>query len=151
LCIGGRGPLDEAAALLLVSLLERDNVTARLATAREASEPTPHEHDGETIRAVCVCYLNPANTARAPFLMRRIKRRISGAVPIAAFLCAESASPPAEDGYRVVTSLDGAVQAIAAVLATETAPAMTRPVQRAAMSREAPATINPKPVTADWS
>ena len=33
LCIGGRGPLDEAAALLLVSLLEKADVNARVATA----------------------------------------------------------------------------------------------------------------------
>jgi len=148
LCIGGRGPLDEAAALLLISLLEKGNVKARLATAREASEAAPHEHDAESITAVCVCYLDPANSARAPFLMRRIKRRIPGAAPIAAFLCAESASPPAADGYRVVTTLDGAVQAIAATLATETAPAPTRPPAREEKVREAAAVIRPEPAPA---
>jgi hypothetical protein len=148
LCIGGRGPLDEAAALLLISLLEKGNVRARLATAREASEAAPHEHDAESIKAVCVCYLDPANSARAPFLMRRIKRRIPGAAPIAAFLCAESASAPADDGYRVVTSLDGAVQAIAAALASETAPATAHPLAREQKARETVAAIRPEPLPA---
>ncbi len=148
LCIGGRGPLDEAAALLLISLLEKGNVRARLATAREASEAAPHEHDGESITAVCVCYLDPTNSARAPFLMRRIKRRIPGTAPIAAFLCAESASPPADDFYRVVTTLDGAVQAIAAALAAETAPAPSRAPAREEKVRETAAAIRPQPLPA---
>ncbi len=45
LCIGGRGALDEAAALLLVSLLEKADVNARLATTAEASDSGPREHE----------------------------------------------------------------------------------------------------------
>ena len=92
LCIGGRGALDEAAALLLVSLLEKGDVNARVATAAEASDSGPGEHDH--ITAVCVCYLDPTNSARAPYLLKRIKRRIPDATPIAAVFGAEHHTEP---------------------------------------------------------
>jgi len=142
LCIGGRGPLDEAAALLLVSLLEKANVSARLASAREASEAAPHENDGKAVRAVCVCYLDPTNAARASFLMRRIKRRIPGAAPVVAFLGTDVASLLGGDGYRVVTTLDSAVQAIAAALVEDAAMVP----QREKMSRDVGAGIRLQPV-----
>ena len=120
LCVGGRGSLDEAAALLLVSLLDKADMSARLATAAEASDSGPSEHD--EIRAVCVCYLDPTNSARAPYLLKRIKRRIPDAMPIAAVFGSEAA-PNLGDEYRVVTTLDAAVQAIVSALAAEHEPA----------------------------
>ena len=54
--------------------------------------------------------------------MRRIKRRIPGATPDSCVSRdGESASAPGGDGYRAVTTLDGAVQAIAAALAEDAA------------------------------
>jgi predicted PurR-regulated permease PerM len=115
LCIGGRGALDEAAALLLVSLLQKTDVNARLVSAAEASDGGPSD---ENVTAVCVCYLDPTNSARAPYMLKRIKRRIPDAMPIAAVFGAETA-PNLGDDYRVVTTLDGAVQAIVSTLARE--------------------------------
>jgi predicted PurR-regulated permease PerM len=116
LCTGGRGALDEAAALLLVSLLEEAGLNARLTTAAEASDAAPREY--ETVGAVCVCYLDPANSARAPYLLKRVRRRMPDAVGIAAVFGSE-APPNLGDEYRVVTTLDGAVQAIVSALAAE--------------------------------
>jgi hypothetical protein len=127
LCIGGRGALDEAAALLLVSLLEKADVNARLATTAEASDASPREHDDLT--AVCVCYLDPANSARAPYLLKRIKRRIPDAMPIAAVFGSETA-PNLGDEYRVVTTLDAAVQAIVSTLAARHEPAEVDAIER---------------------
>jgi predicted PurR-regulated permease PerM len=127
LCVGGRGALDEAAALLLVSLLEKADVNARLATAAEASDVGPGEHDD--ITAVCVCYLDPANSARAPYLLKRIKRRIPDAMPVAAVFGSETA-PNLGDDYRVVTTLDAAVQAIVSALAARQEPAQTDTIER---------------------
>ena len=118
LCVGGRGALDEAAALLLTSLLEKAGIVARLAAAGEASDAEPEEH--ETVRAVCVCYLDPANSTRAPYLLKRIKRRIPDALPIAAVFGSES-PPHLGDDYRVVTTLDGALQAVVSALSKNAA------------------------------
>ena len=101
---------------------------ARLAKPREASEAEPH--DSEAIKAVCVCYLDPTNSARAPYLLKRINRRIPDAMPIAAVFGSESA-PHLGDDYRVVTTLDGAVQAIVSALAAEDDAAKDRPIERA--------------------
>jgi hypothetical protein len=145
LCVGGRGALDEAAALLLISLLEKADVNARAATPQEASEAAPHEHDGEAIKAVCVCYLDPTNSTRAPYLLKRIKRRIPGAVPIAALFGSEATPPHLGDDYRTVTTLNGAVQAIVSALAAEdtsdtvrAAERSAEPVQSVAKSRAEP-------------
>lgn len=127
LCIGGRGALDEAAAQLLVSLLEKADVNARLAIAGEASDADPREHDD--ITAVCVCYLDPTNSARAPYLLKRIKRRIPDAMPIAAVFGSETA-PNLGDDYRVVTTLDAAVQAIVSALAARKNPAKADAIER---------------------
>ena len=127
LCIGGRGALDEAAALLLVSLLEKADVNARLATTAEASDAAPRQHDD--LAAICVCYLDPANSARAPYLLKRIKRRIPDAMPIAAVFGSETA-PNLGDDYRVATTLDAAVQAIVSALAARHEPAEADTVER---------------------
>jgi hypothetical protein len=136
LCIGGRGALDEAAALLLVSLLEKADVNARVATAAEASDSGPGEHD--TVTAACVCYLDPTNSTRAPYLLKRIKRRIPDAMPIAAVFGAETA-PNLGDEYRVVTTLDAAVQAIVSTLAALDRPAQADPIEPERIFELAPA------------
>ena len=125
LCIGGRGALDEAAALLLINLLEKAGVNGRVATANEASETVLNAREDEPIKAVCVCYLDPTNSARAPYLLKRIKRRIPDAIPIAAVFGSETA-PNLGDEYRVVTTLESAVQAIVTALAATTEPAAIR-------------------------
>jgi predicted PurR-regulated permease PerM len=118
LCVGGRGPLDEAACMLLMSLLEKANVTARLSDAREASEVTPNAQDVSNVKAVCVCYLDPANSARAPYLLKRIRRRVPNATVMAAFLGPDDDdSTRTIEGFRVMTSLDSAVDTIVSSLA----------------------------------
>ena len=148
LCIGGRGPLDEAASLLLVSLLQKADVNARLANAQEASEMAAQESDGKAVKAVCVCYLDPTNAARAAFLMRRIKRRLPGAAPIVAFLGTDVGSVLGGDGYRVVATLDGAIQAIAAALAEDAAIARQPSPERDAPVRGIGAGIGLEPLAA---
>jgi predicted PurR-regulated permease PerM len=131
LCVGGRGALDDASALLLISLLEKADVDARLATPEEASDAAPGEQDREAIKAVCVCYLDPTNASRAPYLLRRIRRRTPGAMPIAALFGFETTMPlHLGDDYRVATTLDGAVQAITSALAAKADSDSAQPARR---------------------
>lgn len=133
LCVGGRGVLDEAAACLLVSLLEKAEVNARLVTPAEASDADPREHGD--ITAVCLCYLDPTNSTRAPYLLKRIRRHIPDAVPIAAVFGSET-TPNLGDDYRVVTTLDAAVQTIVSSLAARDEPAKTDRTDREAVALE---------------
>src|SRR5262245_23988821 len=67
LCIGGRGPLDEASALLLIDLVEKAGLKARLIAESEASAASVHQPEGSNTKVVCVCYLDAANFARARY------------------------------------------------------------------------------------
>jgi hypothetical protein len=84
---------------------------------------------------VCICYLDPANAARAPYLLRRIRRRLPGATAIAALFGVED-NESAMPGFRVVTTLDGAVEEIISTLGADADDAATDPSRRAGQSLE---------------
>jgi predicted PurR-regulated permease PerM len=85
LCVAGRGALDEAAALLLVHLLENRGIGARLISASEASAVSIQNLDVAGVRCICLSYLESKNGAHAHYLMRRLRRRIPDAHAIAGF------------------------------------------------------------------
>lgn len=74
LCVAGPGPLDEIACLLLVDLLRRHGIGARVASHADAL-PANIDQLGKTgARFVAVCYLEPANFTNARYLARRLMR-----------------------------------------------------------------------------
>ncbi len=83
LCVAGRGPLDEAATLLLVHLLERRGIGARTISASEASAANIQELDGSGVRLICLSHLESTSGAHAHYLLRRLRRRIPEAQAIA--------------------------------------------------------------------
>src|SRR5579862_3550048 len=85
LCVAGRGPLDEAAALLLTHLLEKRGVGARIISAADASAARVQDLDVAGIRFICLSYLESASGAHAHYLMRRLRRRIPDVQAIAGF------------------------------------------------------------------
>ncbi len=85
LCVAGRGILDEAAALLLVHLLQKRGIGARVVSANDASPGNIHLLDPAGIQFICLSYLEPGSGAHAHYLMRRLRRRISQAHAIAGF------------------------------------------------------------------
>jgi hypothetical protein len=85
LCVAGRGNLDEAAALLLVHLLEKHGIGARAVGANEVSPANIQHLDPAGIRFVCLSYLQAGNGTNAHYLMRRVRRRIPAAHTITGF------------------------------------------------------------------
>lgn len=85
LCVAGRGALDEAAALLLVHLLEKRGIGARLIAANEASPATIQRLDIEGIRFICISYLQAGSGTNAHYLIRRLRRRAPGARVVVGF------------------------------------------------------------------
>jgi hypothetical protein len=81
--VAGRGPLDEAATLLLVHLLERRGIGARTISASEASAANIQELDGSGVRLICLSHLESTSGAHAHYLLRRLRRRIPEAQAIA--------------------------------------------------------------------
>lgn len=114
LCVGGRGPLDEAAALLLMHLLEKAGVPARLASKGDGSEANVYRLDKIDAKTICLCYLDHGNINRARYILRRLKRRNPDATTIAAFwgFPQDGAQASEAMGCNVVTKFDDAIEAI---------------------------------------
>lgn len=85
LCVAGRGALDEAAALLLVDMLGKYGVGARLVSSEEASS----DHIGalacDGVRLVCVSYLEAGTFKNARHLVRRVRSRLPETPVVALF------------------------------------------------------------------
>jgi len=83
LCVAGRGPLDEAAALLLVDMLAKYGVNARVVSSDETSATNIRELSCEGIQLTCVSYLEPGTFKNARYQVRRLRARMPG-VPVMA-------------------------------------------------------------------
>ncbi|MGI4877013.1 MAG: AI-2E family transporter, partial [Janthinobacterium lividum] len=83
LCVAGRGPLDDIAALILAQILGKHDLSARPLTFMEASREQIGELDVRGVLMVCVCYLEiNGNPSHLRYLMRRLRDRLPG-VPMA--------------------------------------------------------------------
>ncbi len=84
-CVAGRSALDEAAAALLAHVVEKHGLGARVVPASEVSPANLARLDVEGVQVVCVSYLDPGNYKNARYLVRRLKKRMPDAHPIAGF------------------------------------------------------------------
>jgi predicted PurR-regulated permease PerM len=85
LCVAGRGPLDEAAGILVVDMLGKYSLGARLVSADQTSAAQIGELDTEGVRLVCVSYLEPGTFKNARYQVRRLRKTIPGVPVIALF------------------------------------------------------------------
>ena len=83
MCVAGRGPLDEAAALLLVDMLAKSGVGARVVSSDQTSATHVNELDVDGVRVVCVSYLEPGTYKNARYQVRRLRKRMPD-VPVMA-------------------------------------------------------------------
>ena len=83
LCVAGRGPLDEAAALLLVDMLSKYGIGARVVSSDETSATNIRELDCTGVQLTCVSYLEPGTFKNARYQVRRLRKRMPG-VPVMA-------------------------------------------------------------------
>jgi len=85
LCVAGRGPLDEAAGILVVDMLAKYGLGARLVSADQTSAAQIGELDSDGVRLVCVSYLEPGTFKNARYQVRRLRKTIPGVPVIALF------------------------------------------------------------------
>jgi hypothetical protein len=85
LCIAGRGPLDEAAALLLVDMLEKYGVGAQVVSSDQASASQIDALDVAGVQVVCVSYLEPGTYKNARYQVRRLHKHAPGVPVMAVF------------------------------------------------------------------
>jgi len=83
LCIAGRGPLDEAASAMLVQLLGKHGLGARLTPYEAASRERMETLDVEGVAMVCISYLDISGSpAHLRYLMQRLRRKLPEGAPI---------------------------------------------------------------------
>ena len=85
LVVAGRGALDEAAGILVVDMLAKYGLGARLISADQASAAQIGELDSEGVRLVCVSYLEPGTFKNARYQVRRLRKTVPGVPVIALF------------------------------------------------------------------
>jgi hypothetical protein len=83
LCVAGRGPLDEAAGLLLVDMLAKYGIVARVVSSDETSATNIRELSCEGVQLTCVSYLEPGTFKNARYQVRRLRKRMPD-VPVMA-------------------------------------------------------------------
>jgi hypothetical protein len=138
LCVAGRSALDEAAGALLVHVLHREGIGARVVSAEEVSPNNLPKLDVDGVKVICVSYLDPGNYKNARFLVKRLRRRMPEAHPIAGFWgSAENDSHyldsiEAMEMADVVSTLTQATRRIAVLLSQAPANEPLAPEQEAA-------------------
>ena len=83
LCVAGRGPLDEAAALLLVDMLAKYGIAARVVSSDETSATHIRDLACDGVQLTCVSYLEPGTFKNARYQVRRLRKRMPD-VPVMA-------------------------------------------------------------------
>ena len=83
LCIAGRGPLDEAAAAMLVQLLGKHGMGGHLVGYQDVSREKITTLDVTDAAMVCISYLDiSGNPAHLRYLMQRLRQRLPQGIPI---------------------------------------------------------------------
>jgi predicted PurR-regulated permease PerM len=113
LCVAGRGPLDEAAALMLVQLLEKHGLGARVEGADAVAATTISRLDTTGVTMVCVSYLDASSPAHMRYTIRRMRRKLPNAQILLGCWMADADAETLRDTAKadaVATSLRDAVR-----------------------------------------
>lgn len=96
LCIGGRTPLDEAAAAMLAGLLKKHGLKARLAESEEISAGHIASLDAAKVKLVCLSFLGiGSRSAQVRYLVRRLRRILPpGCLILVGYWAADAAGAP---------------------------------------------------------
>jgi len=106
LCVAGRGPLDEAACTMLVQLLGKHGLQARVVSHDAVSRAGVMSLDVAGVAMVCVSYLE-ASGSPSPlrYMMRRLRQRLPGA-PILVGLWQADAATLGDERLRAMVGAD---------------------------------------------
>ena len=111
LCLGGRTPLDQAACAILVQLLNRENVSSRVAGPDAISRSGVSDLSGEGLDAICIVYLDHQSVAPIRFAVRRVRKKFAN-IPIAICLWGAPDLAAKGDACRADATLGSLQEAI---------------------------------------
>ena len=117
LCIASRSPLDEAAALMLVHLLEKHGLSARSQAFADVAVAKAIKIEAVDAPLVCLSYFGAgANPAHVRYLIRRLKRRMPMTKFLAGYWLLETDSQKSED-WRTSVGADFVATCLAEAVA----------------------------------
>ena len=122
LCIAARGPLDEAAGTMLVQLLGKHGLGARVVSQDAVARGAINSLDVSGVAMVCVSYLEASGSPSAlRYLMRRVRNRMPDA-PVLVGLWQANEALLGDERLRATVGADHYVttlqDAVAACVAT---------------------------------
>jgi predicted PurR-regulated permease PerM len=79
LCVGSRGPLDEAVAIMLAQLLEKHGLGARVESTDAVAVSNVYRLETVGTAMVCLSYLDASSPAHMRYTIRRLRRRMPNA------------------------------------------------------------------------
>jgi hypothetical protein len=83
LCVTGRGPFDDAAAKMLIQLLEKHGLGGRVEDSAAVSSSNIVRLNSADVKVICLSYLALGNSpAHLRHSLKRIRRQIAGATLI---------------------------------------------------------------------
>ena len=106
LCIAGKGPLDEAASSMLVQLLQKHGIGARLVGYGDVSREGIETLDTNGVTMACISYLDISGSpANLRYLVARLRHRLPPGAPVLVGLW------PAEDAALTDKTIQATVGA----------------------------------------
>jgi hypothetical protein len=104
LCIGGRGPIDDAGATMLAQLVRKHGLGARVALHEAVSRAAIGALDVGPVGAICISYAEATGSpAHLRFLVRRLRQKAPGAVVLLALWRGEAATQDWDDDLLKMT------------------------------------------------
>jgi predicted PurR-regulated permease PerM len=104
LLIAGRGPLDEAVALMLAQLLLKHGLGARVEPANALGGQTIVKLDTQKAALVVLCYLDATSPAHMRYAVRRLRRKLPQARLVLA--CVSLDAPDLAEATRKAANVD---------------------------------------------
>jgi predicted PurR-regulated permease PerM len=107
LCIAGRGPLDQQASAMLVQLLDKEGVAARVVPHSSTMRGTIGFLDVSNVAIVCITYLElQGNPSHLKYLMRRLRASLPRGVPVMVGLWPEGDQVLHDERLRTAVGAD---------------------------------------------
>ena len=86
LCVPGGGLLDEAVAMAIAKLVERQGIGARAEQADALSMARIFSLDTKGVALICLCYIEFATIAQMRYAVRRVRRLAPDVIILVALL-----------------------------------------------------------------
>jgi predicted PurR-regulated permease PerM len=101
LCIAGPGPFDDAASAMLVQLLGKHGIPAKLIQHQEVSRQRIGTLEVNGVAMACICYLDPAGSlASLRYLSQRLRQRLPKGTPTMIGLWPSDDATLKDDGIK---------------------------------------------------